>query len=63
MAIDVPVSRKRGAGALITSKLALGCIHTHTAVHPVRLSEEQERAGPQFEGVLASVDVRFEFSG
>ena len=38
-------------GALVAGGLAMSGTHANTAVHPVRLSKLQERAGPVFEDV------------
>ena len=54
--IDVSVSGRQETGARVAGELALSGTHTHPAVHPVRLSKLQGRAGPVFEDVLASVE-------
>ena len=64
LVIDVAVSGRQETGALVAGELALSGTHAHTAVHLVRLSKLQGRAGPVFEDVLASVEeVRFAFPG
>ena len=55
LVIDAAVSGRQGMGALVAGELALRGTHAHTAVHPVRLSKCQGRAGPVFEDVLTSV--------
>ena len=60
--VDVAVSARPETGALVAGELALSSTHANTAVHPVRLSNLQGRAGPIFEDLLASVEeVRFAF--
>ena len=62
--VDITVSVRQETGALVAGVLALSGTHTHTAVHPVRLSKLQGRAGLVFEDVLARVEeVRFAFPG
>ena len=60
--IDVAVSGKQETGALVVGELTLSSTHARTAVHPVRLSKLQRRAGTVF--VFARVEeVRFAYPG
>ena len=64
LVVDVAVSGRQETGTLVADELALSVSRAHTAVHPVRLSKLQRRAGPVFEDVLTSVEeVRFTFPG
>ena len=64
LVVDVAVSGRQETGTLVADELALIVSRAHTAVHPVRLSKLQRRAGPVFEDVLTSVEeVRFTFPG
>ena len=64
MVIDVAVFERQETGALVAGELALSGTHAHTAVHPVRRSKLEGRAGPVLEDVLTRVTgVRFAFPG
>ena len=64
LVIDVAVFGRQETGDLVAGELALSGIHANTAVHPIRLSKLQGRAGPVFEDVFASAEeVRFTLQG
>ena len=64
LVIDVAVFERQETGALVAGELALSGTHAHTAVHPVRRSKLEGRAGPVLEDVLTRVTgVRFAFPG
>ena len=64
LVIDVAVSKRQETGNLVTVGLASSGTHAHTTVHLVHVSKLQDRAGPVFEDVLASLaEVRFAFPG
>ena len=46
LVIDVAVPGRQETGTIVAGELVLSGTYAHTAVHPVRLSKLQGRAGP-----------------
>ena len=62
--IDGAVSKRQEMSVLVAGEFELSGTQVHTAVHSIRLSKLQGRAGPIFEDVFARVkEVRFAFPG